>query len=228
MAFVQTLLSEIGLHWRLRRGLLSEKASRLHQAGILIGEAQISFQLQERFRGLMTSTNQVQRDHHPVEFFDEYDVPQHLAHALMEEAWEELETVEELNGGPPVLRDGNAVVNVTKPQTEAKSSYVFHHDNKLRHYRLILLLDAADEESATQYLLFSNRPIRRLLFWRRKQLSNGTMGATRVERLALGAGSYYIIDTCGWHRAGIPERTRRAVVNLCFDPARALLVNPTD
>lgn len=197
---------------------MSEKSLELWRTGVLVGERPVPQSVLEEFTTLIQPDHQVRRANHPKELFDEYQVPFPLALKLVEICKPEIDAIRELSCEDLLLREENAVINVTKKQSSPSSSYVFHHDNKLRHYRLILLLDDADCASATRYILCSNRPLRRLLQWRKKQLKKNALQAAELKKLTLEAGRYYCIDTSGWHAAGNPELSRRAVVNLSMDP----------
>lgn len=214
---MKVVCHEVSLALHSRKGM-SEKSLELWRTGVLVGEKPLPQNVLEEFTALIRPNHKVRRANHPTELFDEYQVPIHLALKLMEICKPEIDAIRELSFTTPLLRDDNAVINLTKKQSTLTSSYVFHHDNKLRHYRLILLLDDADCASATRYILCSNRPLRRLLEWRKKQLGVSATQAAKVKELTLEAGRYYCIDTSGWHAAGNPELRRRATVNLCFDP----------
>ncbi|MDB4154686.1 hypothetical protein N9682_06120 [Candidatus Pelagibacter sp.] len=189
----------------------SYAAKKLLNDGYFVWNEKISIDLIKELQSSISKQNYVVVKHHPIDLFDMYMANETTIRSLLKEVPELLKVLSEV-GCEFKIED--TYINVTKPiGNKAQSSYIFHHDNKFRHYRIIVLLSDANNTSCTHYDSSSNGSIKR--FFNNKIKNNTNYSPRNLKLFAWKARSIYIFDTSGWHKAGIPTYNyERPVLNI--------------
>lgn len=193
----------------------SYAAKRLLNDGYFVWHEKISQDLTKELKSFISKKNYAVVKHHPEELFDMYTLKDSTIKSLMEEVPELLMVLSEVGCK---FKIDNYYINVTKPiDNKIQSSYIFHHDNKLRHYRIIVLLNDANFNSCTHYDSGSNGSLKR--FFNKKMKNKINYSPQNLKLFAWKARTIYVFDTSGWHKAGVPTSdNQRPVLNISLKP----------
>lgn len=193
----------------------SYEAKKLLNDGYFVWHEKISQELTKELKNYISKQNYVVVKNHPVELFDMYTLKDSTIKSLLKEVPELLMVLNEVGNK---FKIDDYYINVTKPiGNKIRSSYAFHHDNKLRHYRIIVILNDTNINSCTHYDTGSNGSLKRFL--NKKAKSKINYSSKNFKLFAWKARTIYIFDTSGWHRAGVPTyNNERPVLNISLKP----------
>tara|TARA_B100000795_G_C22791302_1_gene437071 strand:+ start:949 stop:1653 length:705 start_codon:yes stop_codon:yes gene_type:complete len=188
----------------------SYEAKKLLNDGYFVWHEKISDDLCKKLVSFISKENYVTVEHHPIDLFNMYKPNDSTIKDFLQKVPEISKVLTEV--GCKLKIESN-YINITKPNKTRLYSYDWHHDGKLRHYRIIVLLNDASNTNCTHYDSGSNGSFKRFFDFRKTNIYN--YSPHNLQLFAWKARSVYLFDTSGWHRSGVPNsNNERPVLNI--------------